>query len=608
MIRLRHKSRTERGVIAVMVALMATLLFACAALAVDLGNAWARKREVQKQVDVSALAAGWMLPMTSTNKTAIAVKVAEYLDDSDNHALGQATITAAQLINADAADGEIVFQNNDGTPCTESCPQMRVLAPVARVDFGLAGAIGISHADVQGTATVRVVSELPPREKALPFWLPSGCGYGPTQADTTQGGTNQAEPTPAPTTATPTPTATPTATPTPEPRFQPDPGLVGTHVLDGAAITPVGYLGSTTVNGYSVTGVSGSGIKKVTLRAYPPTGTAYVDFAAQTTGDGALPAFQVASSDVTNVPGDWWVYALAQKNNSFSYSSTHLVIRVTGGPTPTATPTDTATPTATPTATESGVPVGCIGQDRGNFGQLDSARAEGGTKQTRFARNLALGIDHTLVPYVFPTGVHEQKQCDSPGSPLPGAQTDDVSRNGNNCIIGDTGNDGPKTYDGLIAGLGDGTPGRLEVVNGATTCAGRGALVMGGHTLNNDVLSCFLRNGASLSDIASPSGVTTAMLDPAVIHSPRFVYLPVVYASDRAQKNYQPIRQFVPGFITDETQSTPATSANGLDVNGNSVKVLHVFTFNRDALPPLEDSRTVDYDPGIGGAVVRLVG
>jgi hypothetical protein len=367
-------------------------------------------------------------------------------------------------------------------------------------------------------------------------------------------------------------------------------------------VTEVGYYGVTNITGYSVSGISGGGVKKVTLRAYPPTGTAYVDFAAQTSGNGALPSFQVSQSDVTKIPGDWWVYALAQKNNAFTYSSTHLVIRVTGGPT--ASPS----PTATPTATDTGVPVGCIGQDRGNFGQLDSPRYEGGSKQTRFARNLAKGIDHTLTRYVFADGVHEQKQCYDPGSPLPGAQLDDIARNGNNCIVGDTGNDGPKTYDGLVAGLGDGTPGRLDAVNGATTCDDRPSLVMAGHLLNNDVLSCFLRNDATLSDIAQTTGVTTDMLDPAVMNSPRFVWLPVVYASDRAQKSFQPVRQFVPGFITDETQTSAVTASNGLDVNGNSVKVLHVFTFNRAALPEPDSSQTTDYDPDLGGAIVRLVG
>jgi hypothetical protein len=368
--------------------------------------------------------------------------------------------------------------------------------------------------------------------------------------------------------------------------------------LSGFSPTTVVYNTAATISGYKVLGASGAGVKKITLRAYPPTGTAYVDFAAETSGN--VPDFQVSAFDVTQVPGDWRVWALAEKNNSFTYSANYLTIRVTGGP--------AATATATPTAADSGIPVGCIGQDRGNFGQLDSPRYDGSSKQTRFARNLALGIDHTIVPYEFPDGVTQRKQCDEPGNILPGAQLDDQARDGNNCIVGDTGNDGPKTYDGLVGGLGDGTKGRLDATNGATTCPGRSDLTIGGNAINNDVLSCFLRNGATLADITAASGVSQSMIDPLVMKSPRFVWLPVVYATDRAQKSFQPIRQFVPGFITDETQTTAATSANGLDINGNSVKVLHVFTFNRDILPTKEDSDTVDYDPTVGGAIARLVG
>lgn len=583
----------ERGAVAIMIAILATALFATAALAVDMGNAWARKRAVQKQVDIGALSVGWMLPMTAANKANIAAQVAAYFNDQANAVTGESAVTAAQLINGSYDDGELVFQHEDGSACTDDCPQMQVVGPGAEVDFGLARAIGLTSTVVQRSATVRIASELPPKTKTLPFWLPTGCGYGPTEADTAQGGTSQPTSTP---TATPTATATATATGT---RYTPTP--VGTHVLNGTAVTPVTNLGSVTISGYWLTGV-GSQFKKVTLRAFPPTGSAFVDFAAQTTGNGAVPAFTIGT-EISSIPGDWYVYAYAQKNNSAEYSSNYLIIRVTP---PVVAPTPSPTPTSNPT--DSAVVVGCIGQDRGNFGQLDSPRIEGGTKQERLAKNIALGIDHTLAPYVFAPGQPEQKDCGSGGTLLPGAQLDDTSRDGNNCVTGDTGNDGPKMMDGLVQGISGVAPGRLDVSNGATTCPGRSNLSISGKVINNDVLSCFLRNGATLDSITSDTGVTTAMLDQSVINSPRFVWLPVVYATDRAQKNFQPIREFVPGFITDETQTTAASSTNGLEINGNSVSVLHVFTFNRDALAPVENSDTTTYDANVGGGIVRLVG
>ncbi len=581
-------ARDQSGAIAIMIGLLATFFFGTAALAVDLGTAWARKREVQKQVDISALSVGWMLPMTSSNRMDIADKVADYFTNESNLVIGQAVVTGSQLVNGNTADGEVIFQNSDFTSCSDDCPQMRVIAPASRVEFGLANAVGVSHTMVQREATVRITSELPPADKAIPFWLPTGCGYGQTEADTSQG--NQSEPTP-----TATATALPTAVAVP---FVPTP--VGTHVLVGVAITPVGFLGTVNVSGYQVTGV-GAQYKKVTLRAYPPTGTSFVDFAAQTDLNGWVPTFSV-SQELSAVAGDWRVYALAEKNNSIEFSSNYLVLRVADPVLPTPTPTSTDGP-VTPD-----VAVGCVGQDRGNFGQLDAPRLEGGTKQQRLARNLALGLDHELLPYIFPVGQAEEKDCGDVGSLLPGAQLDDVSRPGNNCVTGDTGNDGPKIMDGLIYGIAGVAPGRLDAANGATTCPGRSNASVGGKIINNDVLSCFLRNGATLADISETSGVNSTMLDPSILDSPRFVWLPVVFATDRAQKNFQPIRHFVPGFITDETQTTLATALNGLEISGNSVSVLNIFTFNRDALPTTEISDTTDYDPDIGGGIVRLVG
>ena len=192
---LRKDGERDRGAVAIVVAILATVLFAAAALSVDLGNAWARKREVQKQVDVSALGAGYLLPMHTGNKAAIADKVATYLSNIDNLAIGQnGSISGSQLINGNAADGEIYFTAADGSAChpddaaKNDCVRMRVVSPPATVAFGLANVIGESETKVQRAATVEVRTFLAPGDHTLPFWLPNGCGYGPAQADTSQGG------------------------------------------------------------------------------------------------------------------------------------------------------------------------------------------------------------------------------------------------------------------------------------------------------------------------------------------------------------------------------------------------------------------------------------
>ena len=93
----RFATRRERGAVAIMVAILAAALLTMAALAVDLGNAWSRKRIVQTQVDVSALSAGHLLPaVTAAEQLAAAGEVADYLNRANNQAVGQQDVTATR--------------------------------------------------------------------------------------------------------------------------------------------------------------------------------------------------------------------------------------------------------------------------------------------------------------------------------------------------------------------------------------------------------------------------------------------------------------------------------------------------------------------------------
>ncbi|WP_445257581.1 hypothetical protein [Nocardioides aurantiacus] len=660
------RSRDERGATAVMIGVLSLLLFMMAGLAVDMGNAWARGRTVQKQVDVTAISAGNgtlpMGPVSGHTKADVAAQVARGLVSNgtfgQQHAFdptavegspkaGLVTQVTADLLDSDPANGDLHFYKTAahaaaGTPeCLQAagpCPVMTVVAPSARVGFGFASVFDDlgSSTTVQRRATVEVRSSVARKEDMVPFWLPSGCGYGPTHADTTNGKGG-----PAASSAWSLPRSAIAPRLVGAPAAAPAPTPTADHRVGGAAVNTVVAGSTVTLNGYSVTGVPPQ-YKKVSLRAFAPDGTRYVDFSAQTDGDGALPAIQLGPNDVTGAAGDWYLFAVAAKDNGqLAYSENHLVIRVTGTPpatptpTPTPTPTATVTPTPTPAVTPSTSPTdtattspspsvsattdpsvdnGCVGQDRGNFGQLDSPRADESNAQKAFARNVAAGIDHQLRGYTFPPSVAETKDCGSGTGLLPGAKVDSqagTAGDGANCIRGDTGNDGPKTYDGLVVGV-DSLPGRLDAVNGSTTCSGRSDLAVAGTMINNDSLRCFLRGSTTLADIASDTGVTDTMVDESIKRSPRFVYLPVVYPNDRAQKGYQPIRAFVPGFITEETVTAGPNDAaghvNGLEINGNSVKVLHVFTFNPAALPVSESDPTVAYDAGVADRIVRLVG
>ena len=111
---------------------------------------------------------------------------------ADGSATESARVTElkADLVDADTTNGDLQFFETPaaakaGTPeCATGCPVMKVVAPEADVDFAFGGAVGADQVAVQREAIVAVQSAVPPRQKLIPFWLPSGCGYGPTHADT----------------------------------------------------------------------------------------------------------------------------------------------------------------------------------------------------------------------------------------------------------------------------------------------------------------------------------------------------------------------------------------------------------------------------------------
>lgn len=594
-----RRRRDESGGVAVLFAIVALLLLSLAALAVDLGNAWARGRIVQKQADVAVLSVGHLLPKTSANLGSITQASADYLNR--NLAPGQEAVVPGALTNADLADGEVVFQDAQGQPCTEDCVRMTLHPPQAQVDFGFASAMGVSGTTVQRAATVEVSSELPPMDKVLPLWLPFGCGYGPVAGDTS-GGNSPSSPTPSP-------------SPSPSPT-----GVVisplGAHSISSTTSPIVVAAQSRVVlRGLVITGLP-SNTDKASLRFVRPDGSGFIESTAydpKKQGSFQVPEFEIgpsgdpAATSITDVPGDWRVYAMAQPkgNKEASYSTNAIILRVGGVASPTPSPTPTTEPTTPPSES---IPVGCVGQDRGNFGQLNSPRKGVTGRSDRMAKNMALGLDHMLVPFRWGNQAPTDSCAHSNGNnPIPGAQLDNVSRPGNNCIIADSGNDGPAMFKGLIAGV-DGSPGRLSAAAGTTTCSGRSNTVIGGTSVNNDVLSCFLNDGYSLADISAPSGVTPEMLDGSVKDSPRFVWLPLVQATDRSEKGYQPMIDFVPAFITDEAYGSAATSANGLSIKGNSISDIQLFVFNKDALAVDERSPVTEYNPEYGRALVRLVG
>ena len=104
------------------------------------------------------------------------------------------------------------------------------------------------------------------------------------------------------------------------------------------------------------------------------------------------------------------------------------------------------------------------------------------------------------------------------------------------------------------------------------------------------------------------------MLDPSILSSPRFFYVPVlaIEPSSGGSNTYS-IVDFRPAFITDETATTTSvkgshtgTSDNGLTVQGNDIKQIKVVFFNLKALPSEGDIPIIDY-LGVGTRVIRLI-
>ena len=175
--------REERGAIAVMTAiLMSGLLLVVAAIGVDLGNAWSRKLNVQKSVDVSAISAGAMLPRTSANEARDLPGGRRLPQQGQQQGPGPAADhhrrTAARQQHRQRR-GHLHDQpahpprRHDEGRRPRRRRRLRLRRSLRRPD----------SADVTGEATVRVGTPVPSVENVLPMWLPSTCVYGPLAGD-----------------------------------------------------------------------------------------------------------------------------------------------------------------------------------------------------------------------------------------------------------------------------------------------------------------------------------------------------------------------------------------------------------------------------------------
>lgn len=171
------RMRQDAGAVAILVALsMSTFLVAFAALAVDFGQVYTRKGQLQSVADLTALSAARELPDTNRARQ-VAVETlcadANLVQGWDRTQVCPAgDLDPAWLADGDPVNGEVSFFREDAdgngrydsseqnTPAAAEAVAIRVLLPSTTVTFGLAKTFGADHVTVQEAATARIGTPL----------------------------------------------------------------------------------------------------------------------------------------------------------------------------------------------------------------------------------------------------------------------------------------------------------------------------------------------------------------------------------------------------------------------------------------------------------------
>lgn len=611
----------ERGAVAIIFAVCSLLIFSLAALAVDLGNAYARKRDIQTQADLAALAAGALLPDSIANRPAILAEAKTFAEK--NLIQGQDALTW-DLSDADKSDGWVEFFPDNPN-------KLRLFAPYARVDFGLAGVMGFSGTDVTAQATVAIHSPVGP----APFYAVSGCDYG-------QETLSQPPPGPAPsitmqyqtdnndatlTTLATTPTAT---TPPTVPLNATGPTAVGL-TIDGAGFNGDADSGPVTQVGFfRQVGSLPTDMVTDPIVSVNPAGTQV-----------SVLAIPLA---VTVVPDVWYVRVLKKMKPS-------------GPPVlPALWPDKWSAPPGLPFRVGSGTLECGSGPTAGNFGTIVLPRTDGTPTSDWLPLNMATEVTpplslakHPLAPFAAGFGscniTDALPTIASTGPPV-------VAKPLTNCVETQPGLAANVATQGFIAGV-NAEVGRLDRATSLTPdpdddpsvgCAPTGSPYSSSSsseyttnvrthpsdpyiTINNDLLSCFFTNpSTTVGDIAIPdgagynaSGNAVNVISEKIFESPRFMFVPI-FSPDAASgtgTSWFKIIGFRPAFITDqpdgatyENKWVNSGTTNGLkfSASGSGLETIKVIFFNERALPStlLGGGRTVDYF-GSGPKVLTLI-
>lgn len=144
-----NRRSDERGAVAIMVALMTTVLFILSAIVIDIGQARAERRQSQNTADAAALAAGNVLfPTGSTTPDYVAAEAAakEYAAKNLPYTPNWASCTDPSPLPIASTTACISFQK------TGTTARVRVLLPTRSVTTGFARVMGVNSIAVRAVA------------------------------------------------------------------------------------------------------------------------------------------------------------------------------------------------------------------------------------------------------------------------------------------------------------------------------------------------------------------------------------------------------------------------------------------------------------------------
>ncbi len=581
----RADAGSEVGASAIFASLLALLLFAFSALAVDLGNALARKGETQIQADFAALAGAEHLPGAKSATDPVVAQVADYVwsnrpaDDRATDWADGAAAVAANLVDGSDTNGEVYFPESH---------KVRVVSPQAQVNFGFAGIFSmfggnsVRNVDVASDATAAVGTPdgygVWPIYVANPSPARPGCDYGLQTLTDPPGGHTV-------------------------------PASVPTLYADGE--TNDNDLDS--LDAYD----GGIGVGSINLDSTTGQVRIYGDFKnAQRIGffrsdDPGVAPVVVHRADWLEPPSDATSGPYTKVNGSVLVAVPTSVTAVdklwyvriyqSGAGAEKWSPRPDALPLSIGDA-----PYECVsGSSDGNFGTLKLPRSANNSSGGAgwISRNIALGLEPPLSLTTFPADPVPYTCQGHPSAVVSTSKTD--RKPSTNCLDTDTGLTDNTATPGFITGYDDyqgllATGASSEDPDGSGGCSPTGdtsALSLGGESLNNDLLTCFLADtSTSLGDVARRNYSGGPKFVPAIYSSPRFGWVPVfTQETVSGGSNLYSIVTFRPAFITDQpmsatkaNSSTNASTANGLGSTTSGTFKLHtikVVFLNPGALP-----------------------